>query len=83
MFAKSLLVSKPYSQLEYIGFKAPKWYTLAPAIIMLIVTESALAYGIFADYLPSGQLHLVIIASLLFALGIIMAFDVAKQMRKA
>jgi carbon starvation protein len=36
----------------FVGFKAPKWYTVFPAIFMLLVTEIAFIYQIFYIYIP-------------------------------
>ena len=61
------------------GHKIPRWYTLIPASIMLIITESALVWQIFSDYLPNSQWHLVIVALILFILGLIIAFESYKK----
>ncbi len=63
----------------FLGFKSAKWFTLLPAIIMLIVTETAIAWGIFFDYLPNGNWHLVVISSILLLLGLFIAFEVFKK----
>ncbi len=57
------------------GFKIPKWYTLIPASLMLIVTESALVYQIFFEHIPNEAWHLVVIAAILFILGIMIAYE--------
>ncbi|MFC2129794.1 carbon starvation protein A [Bacteroidota bacterium] len=66
----------------FLGFKAPKWYTLLPAIIMLIITETALAYTTIVFYIPKGRWHLVIISAILFVLGLIVAFEVFKKLKQ-
>lgn len=58
-----------------LGVKAPKWYTLFPALFMLIVTESALIYQFIFIYLPKFDLVLMIIALALFLLGLLVAVE--------
>ncbi|MFH1052314.1 MAG: carbon starvation protein A [bacterium] len=65
----------------FLGYKSPKWYTLIPAIIMLIITETALIYNSVASYIPESQWHLAIISVVLFVLGLIVAFEVYKKLR--
>ncbi len=66
----------------FLGFKAPKWYTLAPAIFMLIVTETSLIYSFFWDFVPNKKWHLAIIAAILAALGVIVAWESYKKIRE-
>jgi carbon starvation protein len=66
----------------FLGYKSAKWFTLIPAIIMLIVTESALIYGIFFNYIPAGSWHLVIISAILSILGFVVAIEVFNKLRK-
>ncbi len=65
----------------FLGYKSPKWFTLIPAIIMLIITETALIYNSVASYIPKGQWHLAIISVVLFVLGLIVAYEVYKKLR--
>jgi len=60
----------------------PKYFTLIPAIIMLIVTESALAYQIFWLYIPTGHWTLLIISSILFSLGLMIAIEVFSKLKE-
>lgn len=62
-----------------IGYKSPKWYTLIPAVFMLVVSESALAYNITFKYIPEGSWHLAIISLLLFILGLVVAIESLKH----
>lgn len=63
------------------GVKAPRWYTLIPGIIMLIVTESSLVYQLFAEHIPSGKWHLAFISAFLFLLGLMVAYDSMKKIK--
>jgi carbon starvation protein len=49
------------------------WYTLIPAVIMVITTISALIYYLFARYIPSGNITLIItdLILLILAVGVI------------
>ncbi len=58
-----------------LGIKAPRWYTLIPAIFMLIVTETALIYQLFFIYIPKIDIILIVISSLLIVLGILVAIE--------
>ncbi len=66
----------------FLGFKAPKWYTLLPAIFMLLVTETALAYNILTDYMPNSKWHLAAISIALFILGLIVAIETTQKLKK-
>jgi len=46
------------------------WFTLFPAIIMLVTTIAALAYYLFATYIPTGNILLSITDIILLALSI-------------
>jgi hypothetical protein len=46
------------------------WYTLVPAVIMIITTIAALSYYLFVKYLPSQNLLLVVTDSILLALAV-------------
>ncbi|PIX33235.1 MAG: carbon starvation protein A [Bacteroidetes bacterium CG_4_10_14_3_um_filter_31_20] len=61
------------------GIKAPKFYTLIPAFLMLIITESSLFYQIFWKFLPENQYFLLFIAVILFILGLFVAFEATKK----
>ncbi len=74
----SLFVASVY----FLGFKAPKWYTLIPAIIMLIVTETALVYSSVANFIPKEKWYLVVISLILFILGLVVAWEVTKKLIK-
>ncbi|MFN3306649.1 MAG: carbon starvation protein A [Candidatus Kapaibacteriota bacterium] len=58
-----------------LGIKAPKWYTLIPALFMLVVTETALIYQFLFLYLPKMDIVLLIISFLLIVLGLIVAYE--------
>lgn len=62
------------------GIKSPKWYTLVPGIIMLLVTEAALVYQIIWIYVPGGAWHLAVISAILFILGITVSFESSKKL---
>ncbi|MGQ9818328.1 MAG: carbon starvation CstA family protein [Candidatus Kapaibacteriales bacterium] len=62
-----------------LGIKSPKWYTLLPALFMLIVTESALLYQFFFIYLPKFDITLMIISSALIFLGLLVAIESLKK----
>jgi carbon starvation protein len=61
-----------------LGYKSPKWYTLIPAIFMLIVSESALFYNTVFKYIPSNQWHLAVLSAFLFILGLTIAIEALK-----
>ncbi len=67
----------------FLGLKRPKWYTLIPAVLMLFITESALAYKIFWQFVPQKEWLLLSMALLLFVLGIIVAAETYRKMRQA
>lgn len=58
-----------------LGIKAPKWYTLIPALFMLMVTETALIYQFIFIYLPKLDIILMVISVLLIVLGLIVAYE--------
>ncbi|MCX7909784.1 MAG: carbon starvation protein A [Ignavibacteria bacterium] len=58
-----------------LGVKAPRYYTLIPAIFMLIITEAALLYQFFFIYLPKKDIILLIISLLLIILGFLVASE--------
>lgn len=62
------------------GIKAPKLYTLIPAIFMLFVTEIALFYQIFWEFAPNNNWILLTIASILFILGLMIVYESIKKM---
>lgn len=61
------------------GIKAPKYYSLIPAYFMLAVTETALFYQAFWDYLPKHNYLLLAIAAILFVLGIFVAIEATRK----
>jgi len=65
-----------------LGIKAPKWYTLIPAIFMLIVTESALIYQFFFIYLPNKEIVLLVVSLLLIVLGLLVAYESLQKILK-
>ncbi|MBN1397544.1 MAG: carbon starvation protein A [Bacteroidetes bacterium] len=76
--ALSLLVVSAY----IFGFKKKTRYTLIPGIFMLITTEAALLYQLFWQYIPESNIVLSVLSFVLMILGIIIAFEVYKQLRK-
>lgn len=58
-----------------LGIKAPKWYTLLPALFMLVVTETALIYQFVFIYLPKKDIVLLVISFLLIILGLWVAIE--------
>lgn len=59
----------------FCGIKAPKWYTLIPAILMLIITESALIYQLVTDFLPKSDYILTGLCALLIFLGFLITYE--------
>ncbi len=76
--ALSLLVASAY----LFGFKKNTKYTLAPAIFMLATTEGALFYQLIWQYIPENNLVLSILASILMLLGLIVAVEVYRRLKK-
>jgi carbon starvation protein len=66
----------------FLGIKAPTKYTFMPAVIMLIIVEAAFAYNIIWTYVPKSNWVLVCISGILFVLGLIVAWDSIKKIRK-
>jgi len=50
----------------------PSWFTLIPAVVMVVTTIASLSYKLFVDYLPNGQVILAVtdMLLLLLALGV-------------
>ncbi len=46
------------------------WYTLVPAVIMIVTTIAALSYYLVFKYLPTGNLLLIVTDSILLALSV-------------
>lgn len=46
------------------------WFTLVPAVIMIITTISSLIYYLFAKYIPTGNIILTITDLILLALSV-------------
>jgi len=61
------------------GIKAPKWFTLIPAYIMLAITESSLFYQGLWLYLPQHNYLLLVIAAILFVLGIFVSVEATRK----
>lgn len=64
------------------GIKRPLRYTLLPAIFMLAVTELSLLHQMLWLYLPHGDWALLGIAFVLFVLGLVVASEAWKALRK-
>ena len=76
--ALSLLVASAY----VFGFKGRTAFTLIPGIFMLVTTEGALFYQLVWQYIPTGNVSLGIVAAVLMALGLIIAFEVYKRFNR-
>lgn len=76
--ALSLLVISAY----VFGFKKSTIYTLIPGVFMLVTTEAALLYQLFWQYIPEGNIVLSILSAVLMILGVIIALEVYKRLRK-
>lgn len=76
--ALSLLVISAY----VFGYKKSTRYTLIPGIFMLATTEAALIYQLLWQYIPEGNIVLSILAAVLMVLGVIIALEVYKRLRK-
>jgi carbon starvation protein len=50
--------------------KRSTWFTIIPAVIMVVTTIASLAYKLFVDYLPSMNILLITIDVLLLALAL-------------
>ncbi len=59
----------------FVGFKAPKWYTVIPAIFMLLITEIAFIYQVFYIYVPKQNWILAVSAAFLFILGLVIGIE--------
>lgn len=59
----------------FCGIKAPKWYTLIPAVFMLIITESALIYQLVTDFIPKSDYILIALSAILIFLGLLIAYQ--------
>lgn len=57
------------------GTKAPKFYTLIPGFIMLIITESALVYQAIWVFWPQDSWHLSVLSIFLAVLGVVVAME--------
>jgi carbon starvation protein len=60
------------------GIKSPKYYTLIPAFIMLIITETSLVLNSIT-YFQQGNILLFVISIILFVLGLFVAFEATKK----
>jgi carbon starvation protein len=65
----------------FLGFKVNKWYTLTPAIIMLVITETALIYSTIYTYIQNKDWHLAAISIILFVLGLVVFWEVFKKLK--
>lgn len=50
--------------------KRPSWFTIIPAVVMVVTTMYSLGYTLFADYIPKGNYLLVIVDLILLALAV-------------
>lgn len=50
--------------------KKPTWFTMIPAVIMVVTTIASLSYKLFTDYLPGGNIILISIDILLLLLSL-------------
>ncbi len=76
--AIALFVATAY----WFGFKRPKRYMLLPAIFMLITTQAALIYQLFWIYIPTSNIFLAVISTILTILGGIVAYEFLKKIRQ-
>ena len=76
--ALALLVATAY----LFGYKRRTRYTLIPGVFMLLTTEGALFYQIFWLYLPTGNVILGVVAALLMVLGVVVAVEVYRRLRR-
>jgi carbon starvation protein len=76
--ALSLLVISAY----VFGYKKSTRYTLIPGIFMLVTTEAALLYQLLWQYIPEGNIVLSILSAVLMVLGILIAIEVYKRLKK-
>jgi carbon starvation protein len=63
------------------GVKSPKMYTLIPAFIMLLITETSLVINAM-DYAKQNNITLVVIAIILFLLGLFVAYEATRKIIK-
>ncbi|RME21119.1 MAG: carbon starvation protein A, partial [Candidatus Zixiibacteriota bacterium] len=56
------------------------WYTLAPAVLMMVTTITALSYELFGDYIPHHNILLAITAVILLALAVGVAVLATKEL---
>jgi carbon starvation protein len=76
--ALSLLVVSAY----LFGFKKKTAVTIIPGIFMLVTTLGALLYQMFWLYLPQGNTLLAVVAGVLILLGLVVAIEVARRLRR-
>jgi carbon starvation protein len=50
--------------------KKPTWFTIIPAVIMVVTTMFSLAYKLFTDYIPNHNYLLIVVDLLLLALAV-------------
>ncbi len=74
----SLLVVTAY----LFGIRRSTRFTLIPGIFMLLTTEAALAWQLFAQYLPNRNYILAVIAGFLMALGLVIAVEVYRRLQR-
>lgn len=66
----------------FVTMKKPKLYTLIPAIIMLIITESSLVYQVGWQFFPESKWVLTIVSIVLFILGLAIAYESVNKIRR-
>ncbi len=76
--ALSLLVVSAY----FFGYKKRTAMTIIPGIFMLVTTIGALSYQLFWLYWPQGNTPLALVAGVLILLGIVIAVEVARRLRR-
>ncbi|MEW5982415.1 MAG: carbon starvation protein A [Acidobacteriota bacterium] len=76
--ALSLLVVSAY----LFGYGKRTVYTIVPGIFMLATTEGALFYQLFWQYLPAKNVPLAIVATVLMALGLVVAAEVYRRLQR-
>lgn len=60
--------------------KKPTWFTVIPAVVMIVTTLAALSYKLFTDYIPSGNILLAVVDILLLILALgVMKISISKM----
>ncbi len=62
--------------------KKPTWFTIVPAVVMVVTTMSALVYKLFTDYIPGQNYLLMVIDLILLLLAVgVMRLSIIKLVR--